>query len=195
MLSEIINILRNNEITPFREGIILIAGGIGSGKSVVSRILRLRGYGVFDCDLEARRLMENDPGLRMQIIGLLGPETYNQSDNSLNKPYISSRIFNNLELREKLNRLVHARVRERILEWHREGERNIYVESAIAAESGLTEIAEGIILVTAPDDVRVRRVIDRNGYSEERIRSIIRAQEAEELLLRNSGLPLLQIQN
>ncbi len=89
--------------------LIGITGGIGSGKSVVSRILRLNGEMVYDCDTEARRIMETDEAVIGQLRALLGEEAYT-SDGHLNKPHVA-RIFTDATLRNAVNAIVHAAVR------------------------------------------------------------------------------------
>lgn len=173
---------------------ILIAGGIGAGKSVVSRILRLNGFGVYDCDLEAKKLMNSDSVLRERIIEVCGTESFSP-EGSLNRPHISNIIYSDLERREHLNAHVHGAVRKDVEEWLRLDPKNKFVESAIGAQSGLARMAEEIWLVEADHDTRVKRVKERNGFENEKIEAIIKAQDHEEELLINSGKPIVLIEN
>ena len=93
----------------------VITGGIGSGKSVVSEILRVKGCKVYDCDSRATYLNNHHPGIVKDIIHEFGPEAY--INGSLNKSYISGIVFSNKMMLEKLNNIVHPRVREDILNW------------------------------------------------------------------------------
>ena len=89
--------------------LIIITGGIGSGKSMVSQLLKVMGYTVYDCDSRAKELMLTDAALKGQLTELLGPETYT-ADGQLNRPYVASRIFGNQKLLGQMNALVHPAV-------------------------------------------------------------------------------------
>ena len=173
---------------------IVIAGGIGSGKSVVARILRLKGYGVFDCDYEAKSLMESDNMVKTEIADIAGRDIYD-IQGRLRRDLLAQRLFSEVHLREKINRCVHRAVRERIASWAKESEKNIFVETAIAAESRLAEMASSIWVVRASEKVRVERVKERDGRNLEQIFRIIRAQENEENNLLSSGIPIDIIEN
>ena len=136
----------------------LICGGIGSGKSVVARTLRLKGYDVYDCDLEARRIMDGSPLIRSAIAEKLGAECLN-ADGTLCRPAIAAKVFASDEQRLWLNSLVHHHVADDIRCWLHDaasGKRR-FVETAIPVTSGLTDICNDIWLVTCPDSVRVER--------------------------------------
>lgn len=154
-----------------------ITGGIGAGKSVVSRLLRLRGYPVFDCDTEARRLMEDDDELKRSLTRLLGNEAY--SDGRLNREYVAAKIFPDHALRSEVNRLVHASVREAYSVFMKKREGSVFIESAILATGGLIPMVDEIWLVDAPKPVRRKRVAQRNGLSEDSIEARMVAQERE----------------
>ena len=175
-----------------------ICGGIGSGKSVVSRILRLRGEPVYDCDLEAKRIMDSS----LEVLAALNAR-YGDSvcppGGPICRQELASRVFGCDEERLWLNALVHRLVREDVDRWHqaRMSERRprCFVESAILASSGLAEMCAEIWLVTAPGNVRVARTMTRDGISEEAILSRIRSQAEEERLLESSGIPFRTIDN
>lgn len=163
--------------------IIGIAGNIGAGKSVVSRILRCNGYTVYDCDREASVLMIADELLRMRLTDILGEMCY-QPDGSLNKAYVAEKIFSSSEHREKVNSVVHEAVRNDILsQAARKGKGKLFVESAIMATSGLDRLCSAIWVVDAPEDVRLRRVMLRNGMTEEDVRARMETQRGELALL------------
>ena len=158
---------------------ILICGGIGAGKSVVSRIIRLRGHEVLDCDYEARLLMEHDKQTRAEVQSLLGPEAY-FADGSRNRAYISERVFGNPALLESLNAIVHGRIRALIRSREEEcGSGELFVECAIPTTSGISEMASEIWYVTAADDERISRVMARSLLSAEQVRSRIQVQQRE----------------
>lgn len=158
--------------------LIMITGGIGSGKSVVSRILRLNGYPVYDCDSEAKRIMETDGKVIEALIEILGEEAYS-SEGFINRPYIASRIFSDAVLRGMVNSVVHQAVREDVDRFARKREGMVFCETAIPVTSRMTGMCEAVWLVTAPESERIERVKIRNGFSEEEIRRRIETQMEE----------------
>lgn len=170
--------------------LIVITGGIGAGKSVVSRVLRLRGYDVYDCDLEAGEIMNRSPQVRESLTDWCGPDIY-LSTGELNRKKLSSIFFIDKELREKVNLLVHALVRDDIaskmadLGGNRKGQEErwkddvFFVETAIPVVSGLAAMADEIWYVTAPEEERIARVAGRDGHEEAHIRARIEAQRQE----------------
>lgn len=178
--------------------LIGICGGIGSGKSVVSRILRLRGLPVYDCDLEARRIMdESEEVLRAlnnrfgdDICPPLGP---------IDRKKLSNHVFGSDHHRLWLNSLVHRLVREDVAAWYSSqtgtGTATCFVESAIMASSGLASMCDEIWLVTASEYERLARVRHRDKVEEDAIRSRIRSQRHEESLLKDAGITLRIIDN
>lgn len=178
--------------------VIGIAGGIGSGKSVVSRILRLQGDPVYDCDYEARRLMEEPGGeLRERLAARLGADIYRE-DGTLDRNRMAAEIFGDREAREFVNSLVHACVRadfgRRVEEWRRQGAETVYVESAILASSGLAEACSAVLIVDAPEEERVARAIGR-GMTPEDARARIAAQQREMEETLSCGRPVRIIDN
>lgn len=173
---------------------IVITGGIGSGKSVVARILRLQGFGVFDCDYEARVLMESSGPLARQVRDIAGNDVYGPSG-LLDRRKLADRIFGSPALRLEINQAVHSAVKIRMREWLKESERNVFVETAIAAGSGIAEEAQEIWLVEASSDTRMHRVRARDGRSKEDVESIMTAQEREEELLLSMGKKVVRISN
>lgn len=172
---------------------IVLAGGIGAGKSVVARILRLRGFGVFDCDIEARKLMEEDEDLVKSLKTLAGEDIYRSG--KLDRKHLGQLLFSDGELRKKVNSLVHGRIRERIREWLAADKANIFVETAIASQSGIAAEAEAIWLVEASDATKMERVALRDGRSEEDIIKIMEAQEREDKDLQCLSIPMERISN
>ena len=173
---------------------IVIAGGIGAGKSVVARILRLKGFGVFDCDLEARRMMEEEGELIACVRNIAGEDVYD-SANRLDRALLASRLFADPEIRRSINREVHSAVRKRIEEWMGSSKRNLFVETAIGGESGIAAMAGEIWLVDAPEELRIERVMERDRRPEEQIKSIIDAQRKEEERLAESGARVVRLIN
>ena len=149
--------------------IIGITGGIGSGKSTIVTEIARRGYAVYDCDREAKRIIAEDAAVRKAIIDLLGNEAFltSHNDNGLtsriyNTAYVAQRVFDDPALLERLNAIVHPAVKKDILQ--RSG--LLFVESAILFEAGLDALCEGIVIVDAPEEVRIARVIARDYNGE-----------------------------
>ncbi len=175
-----------------------ICGGIGSGKSVVSRVLRLRGEHVYDCDLEAKRIMDSSE----EVLDALH-ERYGDAvcpvGGPICRPELARRIFGNEEERRWLNSLVHRLVRIDVAVWHDvlvlDGKDRCFVESAILASSGLAAMCDEIWMVTASEEVRIARVRLRDSLDEEAIKKRIESQMEEERLIEASGIPVRIINN
>lgn len=162
-----------------RPSLILITGGIGAGKSVISRILRLEGYEVFDTDRAARVIMDSDAALRHILTQRWGTEAYTDQG-ILNRPFVAAKIFGNDEERRWLNSQVHSLVRERLQQWQRGVTRYpVFVECAIPTTSLIDRMSDEIWLVTAPDDIRIARATTRDAVDADAIRARIRAQQTE----------------
>lgn len=160
--------------------IILITGGIGAGKSVVSRVLRLRGIPVFDTDLSARRIMDTDAALGARLTDRWGSDVFT-ADGTLDRRYIASRIFGDDTERLWLNSLVHGAVRDelrRLAESLPQGAL-LGVECAIPVTSRIADFADRIWLVDAPEEVRIERVCRRNATDATSVKARIDAQRSE----------------
>ena len=168
--------------------IIGITGGIGSGKSTIAQELAKRGFVVYDCDREAKRIIAEDSEVKKAIIGLLGEEAF--VDGRYNTAYVSQRVFADKALLDQLNAIVHPAVKNDIL-----AKQPDFVESAILYEAGMDTLCVKVIAVDAPEDVRVARTIERDyqgAASEEninKVRARIRAQKAHtgDLTIINDG--------
>ncbi|GIV29763.1 MAG: dephospho-CoA kinase [Bacteroidia bacterium] len=149
--------------------IICITGGIGSGKSTVSKIIQTLGYPVYYSDERAKQ-MYFLPDIKKQIIQLLGKEAY-LNDQQINKNYIASKIFSDQLLLKEINRIIHSAVKDDFQKFLNENkEKNIvFKESALIFEAGLQNNCDKIILITAPKNIRVKRVMKRDRLSEEEI--------------------------
>lgn len=159
--------------------LIGITGGIGSGKSVVSRILTIRGYQVYDCDSRAKELMQQEP-LATELRSIAGEEVFDKGG-KLNRDYLASRLFSEIRLRRKVNSAVHSAVRSDIRAQMNTSKAELFfVESAIMSTSGIADMAKYIWIVEAPEDIRIARVLKRSPYmTEEDIRKRITTQRAE----------------
>lgn len=152
-----------------------LTGGIGSGKSTVAGYFRDLGIPVYDSDTRARELMENLPSLRRDIEALLGPGAY--LEHRLNRPYIAQRVFNDPKLLASLNALVHPAVRHDFLAWTaRQQAPYVLQEAAVLFENEGYKQLDHTILVTAPEPVRLRRVMKRDGVTREAVQARIKNQ-------------------
>lgn len=194
--------------------IIGITGGIGSGKSTIARALAARGYAVYDCDKEAKRIIAENHDVQQKIIALLGEEAFtNPSAPSLkeraggefspiyNTSYVAQRVFAEPELLERLNHIIHPAVKEDICQqalpaiYQRSGLYSVsaavyqakpvlFIESAILYEAELDSLCDKIIVVEAPEDIRIARTIARDYHGDtspeniNKVRARIRAQGA-----------------
>lgn len=149
--------------------IIGITGGIGSGKSTLSNRFRKAGYAVYDTDSAARRLQNESAEIRQQTIALFGAEAY--TDNVLNRKYIAGIVFNQPEILHKLNEIVHPAVRADFKVWaqNHSSEEILFLECAVLFQGDFQKLVDKIILVTAPQTIRIQRVIKRDGLSEQQV--------------------------
>ena len=169
-----------------------ITGGIGSGKSTIAKQLRAMGYAVYDTDSEAKRLIVEDAHVRQQIEQLFGNEVY--KDGVYQTALVAQRVFADHSLLAQLNAIVHPAVRadiERRVSGHAsresrvENQKNLFfIECAILYQAGFDSLCDKVVAVTAPEDVRLQRVIARDHSSSDKVLARMRAQQAEEILQR-----------
>ena len=148
-----------------------ITGGIGSGKSTVSKVFSLLGTPVFEADREAKVLMNTNEKLKKELTALCGIEIYT-SDGILDRKKLAALIFDNELLLRKVNDLVHPEVRQAFVNWKVEQQTPYIIhEAAILFESGFYDMMDYTILVTAPEEARIKRITGRDGITEAEIRS------------------------
>ena len=157
-----------------------ITGGIGSGKSVVSRLLEVMGIPVYISDMETKQLMVADNRIRGELIALLGEEVY--AGGILNKTLLASYLFGSPEHARQVNGIVHPRVKEDFRQWVRPhaGCSMVGIESAILIEAGFAGEVDAVVMVYAPEEVRVQRAMKRDASSRELIERRIRSQMSDE---------------
>lgn len=159
--------------------LVAISGGIGSGKSVVSRILKAIGYSVYDCDSKARDLIDNSDEIKTKISTIIG-QNCTTSDGKLNRKVVGDIVFRDAEKLEALNKLTHSAVREDIAKWSRsQSEKILFVETAILYQSEIDKMVDAVIEVDAPITIRVERVQKRNGLKAEEVMTRIKAQNVD----------------
>ena len=172
--------------------IIGITGGIGSGKSVIARQLRKMGYSVYDTDSEAKRIIVEDATVREQMTALFGKEVY--QDGVYQTALVAQQVFADKNLLAKLNAIVHPAVKADIISKFRSLgvlseplKRNsglFFIECAILFQAGFDVLCDKVVAVTAPEDIRLERVIARDHSDMNKVRARMRAQEADKDLQR-----------
>lgn len=157
--------------------IIAITGGIGAGKSIVSAILRVAGYDVYDCDQRAKMLMNTSATIKNSLTHKFGHDIYT-SEGNLNRTRLSDIIFNDHDALHYVNSIVHPAVRDDISHWAQEHQHGpLFVETAILKEGGLDTIVQEVWNVVAPVEVRISRVMKRNAISREKVIERINNQQ------------------
>ena len=166
--------------------LIAITGGIGSGKSVVARMVQVMGHEVYDCDSRAKALMTDDALVRDQLVEAFGKDTY-LDDGSLNRQHLSRVAFADDNALARLNGIVHPATARDMQRWAGEqaalGADTAFVETALLRTSGLDRLVDEVWHVTAPDDVRIDRVMARSGLTSEQVKERMAAQLIEESVM------------
>jgi len=178
--------------------VIGITGGIGSGKTTVCRIFEQLGVPVYYADDRAKMLMNTSATLREGIITEFGSEAY--TDQGLNRAYLAGLVFSTPERLAKLNALVHPAVADDFDEWVEQHAKEPYVmkEAAILFESGAYQGVDITVLVIAPEDIRIERVVGRDGVMPDDVRKRLANQWTQERkakladhIINNDGFHLL----
>jgi dephospho-CoA kinase len=161
--------------------IVGITGGIGSGKSVVSKLLEMNGIPVYNTDIAAGKIHMISQTVRDTLSARFGPELY-EPYGVLNRSMLASLIFSRPEHRNFVNSVIHPAVEEDFLEWktEQEGRKLVGIESAILFESGLKRWIDLSINVSAPQEIRIRRTQKRDKLDREAVLSRIRSQMPDE---------------
>jgi len=160
-----------------------LTGGIGSGKSTVAKVFEVLGIPVYYADDAARRIMNEDEGLRHQIIQHFGSPSY--KNNQLDRPYIASQVFNNKEKLELMNSLVHpATIRDAEQWMHKQTTPYALKEAAILFESGSQGQLDYVIGVSAPTPLRILRAMKRDGSTREQVLARMSKQIQEPIKMR-----------
>ena len=183
--------------------IIGITGGIGSGKSTIARTLREMGFAVYDTDSEAKRLIVEDVQVHEQIEQLFGKEVY--KDGVYQTALVAQRVFADRSLLSQLNAIVHPAVKADITRWaqtinqptppyttlHRATP--CFIECAILYQAGFDTLCDKVVMVTAPEQVRIARTIARDHTTIEKVHARIQAQNTEgdiqraDIIINNDG--------
>ncbi len=150
-----------------------ITGGIGSGKSYVCQRLKAHGIDVYDCDAAAKRLIRTSTTIRQQLTALIGPEVY--IGDQLDKSVMTRFLLESEANAKAIDQIVHPAV---FRDFEESGMK--WMESAILYESGINQLVDRVIVVTAPEEIRIQRVMQRDGISREKTLQWIQRQWPQE---------------
>ena len=178
-----------------------LTGGIGSGKTTVAKFIEEMGFPVYFSDDRAKEIVNDDEVLKNKIKELLGEEAYDENG-FYNRKYVSGIVFNDDEMRLQLNALIHPAVKIDFENWvgnqHAEF---VFKETALLFELKLNESCYKSILVTADDNIRIKRVMDRDGKTYREVEAVMNKQMPEKdkikiadfVIFNNDGLEELKI--
>ena len=158
-----------------------ITGGIGSGKSVVSRLFGIMGIPVYISDIEAKRITQTDPVICQELCALVGQDVF--QNGVLNRSLLASYMFGHPNRVQKVNEIIHPQVKNDFRQWAGRLSRKplVGMESAILIESGFRDEVDVLVMVYAPLDIRVERAMRRDGSSKDLVMQRIEAQMSDEV--------------
>ena len=156
-----------------------LTGGIGSGKTTVAKFIEEKGFPVYNSDFWAKELVNVDEDLKLKIKELLGEKSYDENG-VYNRKYVSEVVFNDNEILLKLNSLIHPAVKIHFENWVSEQSTEfVFKETALLFELKLNESCYKSVLVTADDNVRIKRVMNRDNKTYREIEAVMQKQMPE----------------
>ena len=159
--------------------IIGLTGGIGSGKTTVAKFIEEFGFPVYYSDDRAKDIVNDNDELKQKIKQLLGNESYD-SNGMYDRKYVAEKVFNNDELLQQLNHIIHPAVRLDFEDWvKRQTKYLVFKETALLFELKLHQQCYRSVLVTAEDNIRIKRVMDRDGKTYRQVQSVMEKQMPE----------------
>ena len=162
---------------------LAVVGGIGSGKSVVSRMLDIMGVPVYDCDSRAKELMVQNPRIINELKRMFGEECYD-ADGGLNRKYLASCIFVDERNTKRVNALVHPVVKADFCSWAQEQDAPVVaVETALLYESGMADVVDKTLLVWTDKETAITRTMSRSGMSRTQVLNRMAKQMSTDDLL------------
>ena len=162
---------------------LAIVGGIGSGKSVVSRMMEIMGVPVYDCDSRAKELMVKNAGIVKELKRMFGDECYD-ADGALDRKYLASRIFVDERNTKRVNALVHPVVKSDFSSWvEQQNAPVVAVETALLYESGMVDVVDKVLVVWTDKETAITRTMQRSGMSRNQVLNRMEKQMATDDLL------------
>lgn len=169
-----------------RPKLIGLTGGIGSGKSTVARFIEENGYAVYYSDIRAKELVNESAYLRSEIKNFLGENAYNIAG-LYDTKFVSGKVFSEPELLEKLNATIHPAVKIDFDNWQNyQSGKIIFKETALLFELEIDKLCDRTLLVTAEDNTRIKRVMDRDGKTYREVETILEKQMPEKDKIRKA---------
>ncbi|ASK30769.1 dephospho-CoA kinase [Chryseobacterium sp. T16E-39] len=159
--------------------IIGLTGGIGSGKTTVAQFIEECGFPVYYSDDRAKTIVNDNEILKERIKELLGDESYDENG-SYNRKFVAEKVFNNADLLQQLNGIIHPAVRIDFEEWvKKQSKYLVFKETALLFELKLNLQCYKSLLVTAQDNIRIKRVMDRDNKTYREVQTIMERQMPE----------------
>lgn len=159
--------------------IVGLTGGMGSGKTTVAHLFKALGVPVYIADVEARRISNTSKVIRKKMIALLGEQSYNEK--GINSGYVAEKIFNNKNLLSEVNKIIHPKVKQHFIRWVKKQEGPYCIkEAAILFENDGYKDCDLMILVTAPKQIRVQRILKRDKTTAKEIEARMSHQWPDE---------------
>lgn len=159
--------------------IIGLTGGIGSGKTTVAKFIEDFGFPVYYSDDRAKDIVNDNDDLKVKIKELLGNESYDENG-LYNRKFVAEKVFNNKDLLQSLNEIIHPAVRLDFEDWVKKQTKYlIFKETALLFELKLHKQCYRSVLVTAEDNIRIKRVMDRDGKTYREVQSVMEKQMSE----------------
>ena len=178
-----------------RPKLIGLTGGIGSGKTTVAKIIEDNGFSVYNSDIRAKELVNESEYLKNEIISFLGEKAYNENG-IYDTKYVSKKVFADLELLEKLNKTIHPAVKQDFEYWKSlQKGKIIFKETALLFELEIDKQCDKSLLVTADDNVRIKRVMDRDSKNYREVETILEKQMPEKDKIRKADFIIFNNSN
>ncbi len=175
--------------------VVGLTGGIGSGKSTIAKAFAALGIAVFNSDEQAKALIATDAQVKERIIAAFGEEAYQNGE--YNRAYIAQIVFNNSEKLAILNGIVHPALAKYFKQWAKQTSPYVLKEAAILFESGSYKDCDYIITVTAPEEVRIARVMARDHCTEAQVRARMAQQwgDAQRIALSDAVIENIDLES
>uniref|UniRef100_UPI00404A8C26 dephospho-CoA kinase n=1 Tax=Gelidibacter sp. TaxID=2018083 RepID=UPI00404A8C26 len=173
--------------------VIGLTGGIGSGKSTVARLFADLGVPIYIADQRAKQLMNTSKVIKRELIALFGTKAYNTD--GLDRNFIASKIFNNKDLLQKMNAIVHPKVGADFKRWLKQQKTSYVIkEAAIIFEHNQQSQFDYIITVTTPIDERLQRVMKRDNKTKEQVMAVVNNQLSDKEKIKQSHFVIVNQQ-